>query len=203
MEIGLGIAVGAGMILVLTDNGPEKYGARIRLLGDLCVRCLRDSLGLILPGKQALRVLLAGIVAAGVCLVLALLLKQLPWLNETTSGPDPREDAVNGATMLVRSLFAAIYAPAGEELAFRGLLMTVATLVTWMTVNRRVRGSMIVASLIISSVIFGALHTQSLLNAVSATVNGFIFGAAALTTRSLWVAIVAHTVYNAVAVLVP
>lgn len=37
----------------------------------------------------------------------------------------------------------------------------------------------------------------SLLNAVSAGVTGAIFGVVAIATRSLWAAIVAHALFNA------
>ncbi|MEX2650600.1 MAG: type II CAAX endopeptidase family protein [Alphaproteobacteria bacterium] len=75
-----------------------------------------------------------------------------------------------------------------EELTFRAPLLL---LVREGRIGR-------IAGLIVTSLVFGAMHWSfGLDNVVAATAAGLVFGTATLVTRSLWPAIVAHYIVDA------
>ena len=84
----------------------------------------------------------------------------------------------------------AVLAGVGEELLFRGVLQT--KLIDWTTPA---------VGLVLSSLVFGAAHTLSKLYFSLATLIGLCFGWMAWHYHDLVAPIVAHTVYDFVALL--
>lgn len=100
-------------------------------------------------------------------------------------------------------MFFATYAPIPEEIAHRGALLVVMAVTAASTQNRWVRGLIVAIALLVTSAVFGVGHLDwSLLNAVSAGVTGAIFGVVAIANQSLWAAIVAHSLFNALLFIV-
>lgn len=174
----------------------RRITERARLVS---ISLLRDVLGLIITTPTRAILTISAGVAAGITSILvvsALLL--IPGLAETAPPTDARFDAVRGAPLWVPPAFFAIIAPAPEELAYRGALLAATVPVLARTKTTWIRVTVIGGALIASSILFGYAHLSwSLLNALSAGATGVLFGAAALATRSLWAAITAHALYNA------
>lgn len=199
---GVSMAVMAVVLLNMMMSGPPLRRRTRRVLARarvLAVRLLRDVFGLAFIGGRRLAIAVAaGVAAAFVSIGIGYSLLLVPALAETVPTTDARYEALAGAPAWVPPAFFAIYAPAPEELAYRGLLLVVCAVVMASTSNRWVRGAVLVAALIGTSWIFGAVHLHwSLLNAVSAGITGAVFGVVAIATRSLWAAIVAHALFNA------
>jgi uncharacterized protein len=97
----------------------------------------------------------------------------------------------NGLAIL---LAVVVVAPVGEELVFRGAMLT--------GLERRYGPR---SALILTSVLFGLLHATPTAPApaLTATVAGFLLGAVALHTGSILPAIALHAGVNAVPVLLP
>lgn len=74
-----------------------------------------------------------------------------------------------------------VFAPMTEEFIFRGYLL-----------HRWTKKWGLWAAIVLSSVLFGALHPDSL----GAAFTGFVFAILYLRTQSLWAAIIAHALYN-------
>ena len=89
-------------------------------------------------------------------------------------------------------LFIAILAGLGEELFFRGLIQ--AGLARLLPIEIAFIGSLLVASLI-----FGACHYLSHTYFLLATVAGLYFGLLMIASGSLWPPIIAHALYDYVA----
>ncbi|OZD86537.1 hypothetical protein CH260_23885 [Rhodococcus sp. 05-2256-B2] len=89
-----------------------------------------------------------------------------------------------------------------EELVYRGvpLLIVAATFAvtdSHRRAHRVVRAVVVITAWAVSSVVFGIGHSEfSDLNAVSAAINGAVWGGAALWTRSLVPAVAGHTFWN-------
>jgi len=83
----------------------------------------------------------------------------------------------------------------GEELLFRGLGQ--AALIDWIG-----GPSGMWIGLLVASVVFGACHWLNRTYAVLATIMGVYFGLLLLWTGNLWTPILAHAVYDFVALLV-
>lgn len=176
---------GAVMLLLLASNRPLRRRTRRVLTRArvLAVRLLRDVFGLAFIGGRRLTVAAAAGVAAAFCLHRdrlraapgRLLSQRRCRLRMHGTRPSP------GPQRRVPPAFFAIYAPAPEELAYRGLLLVVCAVVMAAPSNRWVRGAVIVAALIGTSWVFGLAHLNwSLLNAVSASMTG----AVAMTARA-------------------
>lgn len=147
--------------------------------------------------RHAVQLLAVGLATGLIAFVANAALTAVPALAGTASA-DARNDSVAAAPPWAAVLFLAIYSPAWEEFLHRGTLLLVVAAVAWWVPSPRVRRALIVGALIVSSVGFGAAHLDwSVLNAVTATAGGLLYGTAAVMTRSLWPAFVAHTVMNA------
>lgn len=162
-------------------------------------RLLRDVFGLgFISGRRLAVAVGLGVVAAFVAFGVGSLLTLVPVLAESVPATDARVEAMGGAPAWVPAVFFATYAAAPEEIIYRGALLVAVAVVAASTSNRWVRGIVTVAALVGTSWVFGLVHLDwSLLNAVSAGVTGAIFGVVAIATRSLWAAIVAHALFNA------
>ena len=91
--------------------------------------------------------------------------------------------------LVIRILGSILIVPLAEELAFRGFAMGAATKVF----GARLRGAWpSVAALLVTSVAYGAVHSQL----VAASLVGLIYGGVRLWTGRIWDAIVAHAVSN-------
>ncbi len=100
------------------------------------------------------------------------------------SFPGPDSPLLHGFDLTLGIAFVAL----SEELTFRAPLLL---LVREGRIGR-------ITGLIVASLVFGAMHWSSGIdNVVSATAAGLVFGAAALVTRSLWPAILAHYIVDA------
>lgn len=167
-------------------------------------RLLRDVFGLaFISGRRLAAAIGLGVAGALLALGAGYLLGMVPVLAASVPATDARVDAVSAAPAWVPSVFFATYAPAAEEIAFRGALLVAVAVVVSSTSNRWIRGAVTVAALIGTSWVFGLVHLDwSLLNAVSAGVGGVIFGSVAIATRSLWASIVAHALFNALVFLI-
>lgn len=194
-------AIAVVMLNLVVWEPPLRRRAR-RVLSRawaLSRRLLRDVFGLgFISGRRLAVAIGLGIVAAFASIGVGYLLGLVPVLAESVPATDARVEAMGGAPAWVPAVFFATYAAAPEEIAYRGALLVAVAVVGASTSNRWVCGIVTVAALVGTSWVFGLVHLDwSLLNAVSAGVTGAIFGAVAIATRSLWAAIVAHALFNA------
>lgn len=200
---GVSMAAIAVVMLNLTMTAPPLRRRVRRVLARgrvLAGRLLRNVFGLVVGGRRLGAAIGLGGVAAVVSIGIGYLLGMVPVLAESVPSTDARYEAMAGAPAWAPPAFFAIYAPAPEELVFRGLLLVAVAVVMASTSNRWVRVGVVVAALVGTSWVFGLVHLHwSLLNAVSAGVTGAIYGVVAIATRSLWAAIVAHALFNALA----
>jgi membrane protease YdiL (CAAX protease family) len=198
----VGVAL-AGVIANANFQARLPWRRRLRRIAErarlLSIYLLRDVLDLIIPSPTRTALTISAGVAAGITSILivsALLL--VPGLAQTAPATDARFDAVRGAPLWVPPAFFAVVAPAPEELIYRGPLLAATVLVLARTKSTWIRATAIGGALVVTSILFGYAHLSwSLLNALSAGATGVLFGAAALATRSLWAAIIAHALYNA------
>ncbi|WP_170963557.1 CPBP family intramembrane glutamic endopeptidase [Cellulosimicrobium cellulans] len=162
------------------------------------IRLFANHLGLApRTRRHAARLLVIGLAAGLLAFAANLALTAVPALAATSS-PDARNDAVAGAPPWAAVLYLAIYSPAWEEVWHRGTLLLTVAAVAWWVPSPGMRRALIAVALVASSASFGLAHLDwSVLNAVTATSGGLLYGAAAVMTRSLWPAFVAHTVMNA------
>ena len=204
LVIGLGLPL-AGMIAVMLNLiAPARLrgGRRVRWVAArgwfLLVRLLRDVLGLVTSRRQAILAVTAGLIAGLASVGVGYLLRVLPALVATAPATDARFDAVAFSPPWVPPAFFAINAAAPEELIYRGALLAVCACVLARAKTAWIRVTVITVALLGTSALFGLAHLHwSLYNAVSAGITGALFGAAAVATRSLWAAIIAHAAYNA------
>jgi membrane protease YdiL (CAAX protease family) len=141
--------------------------------------------------------LLLGALAALPMLCAFALLPRLPW-------PD-LQHAAEDVERLVRRLFSgagrgalvglSAAAGLGEELLFRGLVQD--GLASWLGAPH---GAWI--GLIVGSAAFGLAHPISVSYALVVGLNGAYLGCLVIATGSLWPAVVAHAVYDLVALAV-
>jgi membrane protease YdiL (CAAX protease family) len=87
------------------------------------------------------------------------------------------------------ALLLLVVAPFAEEIIFRGVLLS--------SLSNRWG---LFAGLVGSSVMFSAVHL-SLVGFVPLLVAGALFGGLFIRSRSLWVAVAAHSAYNALSLL--
>lgn len=182
-----------------SSGSTQRDVARARRRTRVWVRVFVHHLGLApRTREQIARILLVGLLAGVLSYASALAVTAaLPELA-TTTGPDARRDAVASTPPWVPALYFAIYAPAWEEVWYRGLLLLTVAAISWWVPRPPMRRALVLVALAVSSVIFGTAHLDwSVLNAMTATVSGLIYGAAAVLTRSLWPAVIAHAVTNA------
>ena len=92
---------------------------------------------------------------------------------------------------LVSLLIIAVLVPISEELYFRGLLYR------WFRLRFRLW-----PAVLLSSLLFGLAHYDSLAVVISSFVLGVVNALAMERTKSIWVPIVMHAVTNGVAVAV-
>lgn len=195
----------AALALILVSASFEKFPVRLVLRRNALLwrRLLRDVLGLIISPPRAAIAIGVGIVVGFLSWGAGQWLLSIPALAETIQPSDVRLDTVAGAPWWVPAAYYAIYAPLPEEILYRGPLLAICAIVAALTTNKRVRAVAVVAALLATSVVFGLVHLDwSLLNAVGAGVSGALYGIAALATRSLWPAIIAHSLSNALVFLI-
>jgi membrane protease YdiL (CAAX protease family) len=141
---------------------------------------------------------LAGAIVGRVVAALSLL--PLPLVDPDFGNENDRslfEDvAVDGRSWVILAIVACVGAPLVEELFFRGLLQT-----------RLVARLGVVWGIGIASVLFGAAHligwegAPTAINAWAVTFGGMVLGATYHYSERLGAAIVAHSLFNAVALL--
>ena len=201
---GMGMAAIAILMLNLIVSEPPLRRRSRRVLSRASVlwrRLLRDAFGLAFISGRRLAVSIGlGVAGAVLYVGVGYLLGLVPVLAESVPATDARVGAMIDAPGWVPAVFFATYAPVAEEIGYRGALMVAVAVGAASTSNRWVRGTITAAALIGTSWVFGLVHLDwSLLNAVSAGVSGVIFGVVAIASRSLWAAIVAHALFNALA----
>jgi len=164
-------------------------------------RLVDDVLGLVVRSWARAGLLIgAGVAAAVIAVALSAVAIHIPALVATAPPTDARSEAVANAPGWVPPMFFAIVAPVPEELMYRGPLLAVVAIAATLPSRRR-RAVVVIIALVVTSTWFGAGHLEwSMLNAVTATAGGLLYGSAAIVTRSLWPAIIAHAVFNAAAV---
>ena len=143
-----------------------------------------------------LSAMLVGVAAAGPILVVMMAAYRWPLgplrsVREVTSRQlIPLFDGLSVAEKAAVSIAAGL----GEELLFRGLLQT--------AISDWIGGSQGVwIGLAVASVVFGICHWLNRTYAVLATVMGVYFGLLLVWTGNLWTPILAHAVYDFVALL--
>lgn len=142
------------------------------------------------------------LVLAAMATTLALALNiVMAMLEGTPRAPDdPRYLATATLNPLEQGLvFALVGAP--EELLLRGPVLIALALSARMA-SRWWRSSTVLAVLIATSAIFGALHPGGPGDMLSAGVSGLIWGALSLATRSIWPAAISHATHNLIVGLV-
>lgn len=116
-----------------------------------------------------------------------------------TPEADLRTEALAGADPFVRSLWAAVISPLPEEVLYRGPLVVLAALVRTHATRPATRTAILISGAVVSTVIFGFAHLGwSVANFVATLILGAVCSALTLGSRSLWPAVVAHAVYNAI-----
>lgn len=134
--------------------------------------------------------IIAGFLGAGPPLAL------LFWLMRTTWAPVVRfrESQIDFLREIgfsftpLRITLLSLAAGVGEELLFRGVLQTFAD-----------RHLPLIAAIALTNLLFGALHARTLLYALAAAIVGAYLGWLFVVTKSLMSAIIAHTVYDFIA----
>jgi len=120
---------------------------------------------------------------------------QLKALREFNQVVDKMVNLLFGATSIWNLALISAAAGLGEELLFRGVLQ--------LTISEWFDGSVGVAfGLMVASVLFGACHWLSFTYAAFATIIGAYFGLLLIFTDNLLVPIVAHALYDFVALIV-
>ncbi|WP_344005190.1 CPBP family intramembrane glutamic endopeptidase [Microbacterium paludicola] len=201
----LAVCFAAMAVLPLYARTPRSLGRsdEVRWMLDrgrhLTVRLLRDVLGLaMISWRRLLVALVAGVAGGLVSVAIGGALLLVPALAESVPASDARFDAVAGTAPWVPPAFFAIYAAAPEEIIYRGVLLGALALSVETIRSRWARVVVASGALLIVSAVFGQVHLDwSLLNAVTAGVTGAVYGIVAIATRSLWAAIIAHMLYNA------
>lgn len=176
------IASGPALLAVAESTTRQRPGTltRTQAATGRLLRWGRDALGLSRIDARGL-LLAAGAttLTLGVSITVALTIA-------TPSPDDPRFLATAGMSPLERGLAFAGAGPS-EELLFRGPLLLAAALTH--TAGTRWR------AVLISTATFAALHPGAA-GLVSAGVNGAVWCALVLITRSLWPAVISHCVHN-------
>lgn len=154
-------------------------------------------LGLLPDRRRVARTLAAGTAAAVASLAIAYAIALVPGIEKIDHTQDERYVAVANAPGLAGALYFAIAAPPPEETMYRGLLLLTAAAAAWWCRTPAARRLIIGAALVLTSAHFGYIHLEwSQSNALMAAVSGVAYGAAALWSRSLWTAVLAHAMYN-------
>ena len=190
------------MAAYLADFVPFSETPFLLLLGWLSL-WLRGTgwrgVGLKRPARWSHALLIGTAVGAGYQLLsLYLLEPPLVWL--TGEAADLSQFAAVKGNVFLLSLFLAIvwtFAAFGEELVYRGYLLNrVAELAGG-------GGAAWALSLLVVSVLFGVLHAyQGITGVIDNVLAGLVYGALYLWSgRNLWVPIIAHGVYDTVALL--
>ena len=158
------------------------------------------SMGLLIPAKKILLYAGLGSVLAVVALLPRLMAASvfvfLEWvINGDISSLTMREDLFTTGLdtwygILIMLVGVGVLAPIAEELFFRGLLYD------WF---RQKAG--VVWAVILSSVLFGFAHFDSMIVVASALVMGVIMAIAYEKTKSLWITIFMHIATNTGAML--
>ena len=159
-------------------------------------RRLLEILGVRRSPRQALTALLLGLAGGALALGVQKLLLLTVTFPPSTQ-PDGRWAAIANVSPTMGGVFFASYAPFWEETFNRGLLLLVVAFVALRSSSRRTQVAVMVVALIITSAWFGYTHlSYSTANAVTAGVEGLIFGALAVQQRSIWPAVIAHSAMN-------
>jgi hypothetical protein len=192
----LALAVGVfylNDLVFLNANGYRAwiavdYTTRLLVLALLFApQGLRDALRAELARSPRAILLIGASLAAGLSGIAADLLRPsvlAAWPNLGGAAfPAPDSSLLHGLDLTVGIALVALT----EELTFRAPVLL-------MTRERRVGPGL---GLVVSSLAFGAMHwSQGLDTIVSASVVGLVLGLAALGTRSIWPAILAHYIID-------
>ncbi len=182
-----------------------KPGIRLAVLCEGSLALLALVLGMLVGHSPAARLrlvdaahagrmLLVGVLAVAPMLAAFVLLPRLPWAG-LQRGLEEVERVVQRlfAGARLGELFAvSLAAGLGEELLFRGLLQD--GLARWLGVPY---GQPL--GLFVASVLFGLAHPLSAGYALLAGLNGAYLGGLMILTGSLWPPVVAHAVYDLLA----
>jgi membrane protease YdiL (CAAX protease family) len=144
------------------------------------------------PGEPLAWVLLRGILVTVPMLAVFFLLVHVPWqsLRQLRHQVESLIREMFPTASIPQFALIAVLAGVGEELLFRGVLQTL--LVSWTTP---------MLGLAISSLLFGAAHALSKLYFLLATVIGVCFGWMVLQYHDLVAPMVAHSLYDFVALI--
>lgn len=175
----------------------------VAVVMDLRPRALLAAYGLF-PASLALR---RGVIGAIAAVVLGVVLAWMSWQLAThVTTPlfpppaglvDDRGDGYGPTNPLGGVLGQFLENGLSEELVFRTPVTLWAVLIAPTIPHRGVRWTSSLTVLIGTSLVFAASHSEyGMWNMSSAAVSGLLFGASALTTRSLWPAVIGHTLYN-------
>ena len=179
------VAAGAGAALIRRLGLGDTAGYMLRLVG----------LAALPPRRRTFALAVVPLLAVAVSFALALAL--LAAFGRPASPASTVRASGLRAGGPALSVARAIGIAVLEELAFRGPLVLIAC------VHRFARLRILAPSVIGAALIFGLAHGQyGWGNAVSAAVQGLMYGAMAAWTKSLWPSIAAHALFDALVLLV-
>lgn len=192
------------------DPPPASHGPHVLLAvgfeGGLAILALGIGwlcghwplVGMFQPGNTKVEIFAAvmGFVATIPPLIGLWVVDALPWapLEQLRKLVRDLLQALVGGSSVRQLALVALAAGIGEELLFRGLIQ--AGLTRWMGPPWGVAVGLVVASLA-----FGACHWLSTTYAVLAIGAGLYFGVLMIVTGSLWTPLVAHAVYDFIALV--
>jgi len=101
------------------------------------------------------------------------------------------EVLLNAYTSIIGILYITIAGPIGEEILFRGIIL-----------SGLLKSYSPLKSIAVSSILFGFLHFNIVQSLVT-TVLGLMLGFILVKTGSLWVCIISHILYNSLTILSP
>jgi len=211
---GLGLSIALGFVLDRLDPDRELDLATELALSSLALWTGLVGTAVIVSGRRGTWSLvrdfglrfrwadlgfgLAGAIVGRVVAALSLL--PLPLLDPDLGDENDRsvfeEAAVDGRSWLILFLVVCVGAPLFEELFFRGVLQ-----------SRLVARFGVVKGIGVASVLFGAAHligwegAPTAVNAWAVTFSGIVLGAVYHYSRRLGAAVIAHGLFNAVALL--
>lgn len=157
-----------------------------------------------LEGRQWLICIgwIIGIVLLGVACNLAV--SRLP-LAEVSEGYETTSQILNDGSLFLKILTNACLVPVLEELLYRGIIC--GQIEAWGGVspskweeNPMLHRGCIIAAVVVSALIFGALH-MNVVQFLYAGFLGLFLGAAYVSTHRLWVVIAAHGLTNLMVIL--
>ena len=181
----------------------------VSVVAELRPRAVLADCGLF-PASVSLRRGVAGALAyVALGVVLAVLSWELATRVTTPLFPRPaglvddRGDGYSAADPLRGAVGQFVENGLSEELIFRTPLALWAVMIAPAIPHRRLRWLAGLVVVVVTALAFAASHSEyGMWNMSSAAVSGLLFGAATLTTRSLWPAVIGHTLYDTAVLVV-